>query len=212
MMERLRQISESGWVALEAQFAFIRSRAVQTGLLIAALVMAGCVAGAAVCAFLLSIVWALAPAMGMTWALMFVSGVVVLAAATVGAVVYARARRAVERSEKRAAEARWRFREAITPEESKPGADKGKPGLGEQAVSIITSHPKLIASGLFAAASLVGIRRTISVLRTAAAIVSAGAVASSLKHADEQRTDEHRGNGRTERPRQATPRARERAI
>ncbi len=211
MIERLRQISESGWVALEAQFAFIRSRAVQTGLLIAALVMAGCVAGAAVCALLLSFVWALALAMGMTWALMLVSGVVVLAAAAVGAVVYVKAQRAVERAEKQAAEARWQFREAFRSEEAKPGAARDKPGLGEQAVSILTAHPKLVASGLFATASVVGIRRTISVLRTAAAIVSAGAVASSLKHADDQRTDEHRGNGRADRPRQATPRVRERA-
>lgn len=180
MLSLIRNVSESGLEALETQAALITQRVRHASIVAAAWMAAGLVGGFAVCALLAGVTWLMSDWIGLRAAVLLMSFAVVSACAGGSWLAYREVRGNLDAARDAANRASASLHKAINPTENEPGVS-GDGGANaspvEDAIAAAASNPQLVSSALFAVASVVGVRRSIALLRTASALASAGAIA-----------------------------------
>ncbi|MCA9295723.1 MAG: phage holin family protein [Phycisphaerales bacterium] len=215
MFNTLRHIAKQSTEVLESQAALAEKRLRRFGVLVALLVCAGCIGGAAACGVLAGIVILLVPALGVAGAILITAGITLLICLAGLGTWMARSNAAVRSAEFAAASSRVEWNNAVgidstsdthgggserdTPRAG-PGGTAGEPSeLVNKAINAATSHPGLLAGAAFAFVSIFGVRRSISTLRTAAAVASAGVAASRFASSANGLFDQS-DNTRTQEP------------
>lgn len=183
MIAWLQDVTEVGLDVVEAQAKVIEQQGRRLGVLLAWFVVLGCAGGAAICGLLAGIVVFLTPLLGIGGALVLIGALVSAAVCAVLALAYQRATRAMKVAQTYAATARSAMGDLMSPEEKSEDTtdqDESQSGLLHDALGLVMSKPSLVSSAAFAALSILGPRRAFGLVRAAAAVASAKAVASQM--------------------------------
>jgi hypothetical protein len=188
MFNTLRDIAKQSVDVLETHAALAEKRFRRLGALVALLVCVGIVGGAAACGVLAGIVLLLTPPLGVAGAILVTAGVTLAVCIAGLALWIARRHDAVQTAQVAAAAARADWNEAVSPRKDdasgKGASEKKSDGdhddLVHMVIDAVTSNPAIIAGGAFALVSLLGAGRTITAVRTAVALASAGFAASRI--------------------------------
>ena len=189
MMRWIKQLGEAAreLIAAEATQAMYRFR--QLGLVMGALIALFILAAIAMAALLAGFVLLLVPQLGLPGSLLIVSSVVLLTmcAAIWWTYRYAGSQPTPDQARRDADAAKAQLSNLVSPGDGAAGTTKAEAGgrrapspAGspvEKIVSAVAEHPLELAGAAFAAAALIGARRSVRMVRTALATVSAGLVA-----------------------------------
>ncbi len=181
MLAWLRDFAGSGVDLITLRASAAEKRLRQLAPMVAVSVLIGCVGGVAICGVLAAVVLLATPSVGLPVALVSVSLGVLVPIVIVAWVTHRRLSAAAERSAMQARAAQERLTELLSPGETPPEPDAAsdREPLRQLAQSL-ASNPQILASGVFAALSVLGARRTIRLIRAASAVASAGAVVSKV--------------------------------
>lgn len=210
MLKIFRDAIGAGTDALESTVEFAERRFRRLGIQVAMLVGLAVAGGLAACAVLAGVVVLLVPLVGLGVALLIVGGAMLVGAAVAFGLIQRAGRTGHDRTgegdaiDHPAVDHPRLPRPANTsrgPRPSNPAARTGHTGTDtpadfiEDAVAHAISHPGILAGTAFAAVSVLGLRRSMRLLRTASAVASAGAVASQFVASIHEHNGHVKGEG-----------------
>ncbi|HWB20383.1 MAG TPA: hypothetical protein VG711_08800 [Phycisphaerales bacterium] len=175
-MNWLTDILKSGTDVLELYIALAMKRARQAGILLVALVAAGVVSGVAMCGFLAGITIFLERVVGTPTALLIVSCVVLLALCIACVLTLRKSTQMIKRLESRVMAARRRMDDLLTPDSNMSTTSSGAETILD-AIRNAAANPGLVLSAGFALLSILGVARTLRLVKAGSLFASAGSAA-----------------------------------